>query len=415
MKTHALTASLTFALLTACGGGGSSAPELPADKPAADNPNTPNPQAVDNLNLSGITLPPNTVERPAPDEQKQIDEALRLTNKLRAEKGLQPLRYNESLAAYAAQRAKELVTLNAHKRPNGDNPLDNRYLPGNGLVGENIAAGRAEAAETIEQWRNSPNHYKSITEPGYTDIGIGYLYQRGSQYRHYWTQILGSSGINSIYRFIAPLNPTIIRNAVNQVTSYDEKGRLSLRGMQQANTASTKGGIYSSAPYLNLGNEHTLILRPHQAAGWSYQTFGEIASTRGGIPEAYLNIGKPYIPGDDTTLRAEYRGSAIGDLGQRLRTYADVTAQLDYGRANKTLALSLANSQSSELDGSNLRQDNRLDFNDTLHWDNAAQRFQSDSGNARLYGPDGEELGGQFNRSINTETYRGAYGAKRVQ
>ena len=147
MKTHALTASLILALLTACGGRSSSPPDLPSDKPAEDKPNTPSSPSTVTLNLSDIVLPPNTVERPVPDEQKQIDEALKLTNELRAEKGLQPLRYNESLAAYATQRAKELVTLNAHKRPNGDNPLDNRYLPGNGLVGENIAAGKAEAAE----------------------------------------------------------------------------------------------------------------------------------------------------------------------------------------------------------------------------------------------------------------------------
>ena len=415
MKTHALTASLILALLTACGGRSSSPPDLPSDKPAEDKPNTPSSPSTVTLNLSDIVLPPNTVERPVPDEQKQIDEALKLTNELRAEKGLQPLRYNESLAAYATQRAKELVTLNAHKRPNGDNPLDNRYLPGNGLVGENIAASKAEAAETMAQWRNSPNHYKSITDPGYTHIGIGYLYQRGSQYRHYWAQILGSNGVNSIYHFIAPLNPTIIRNAVNQVANYDGSGHLSLSGMQHSNVTNTRGGRYRSAPYLNLGNEHTLILRPYQAAGWSYQTFGEVASTTGGVPEAYLNIGKPYIPADNVTLRAEYRGNAIGDLAQERRTYADVTALVDYSNTNKTLSISFTNSQSSELDGSNLRQDNRLNFNDTLHWDNTAQRFQSNSGKAHLYGPNGEELGGQFNRSINQEAYRGAYGAKRVQ
>ena len=72
--------------------------------------------------------------------------------------------------------------------------------------------------------------------------------------------------------------------------------------------------------------------------------------------------------------------------------------------------------QSGNLDGSNLRRDTRLDFNDTLHWDSGTQRFQSNSGHARLYGPNGEELGGQFSRSISGgASYRGAYGAKRVE
>ena len=418
MKTQPLTAVLTLSLLTACGGGGGGN-NLPADKPAPDNPNTPTPQVIDTVDVGDIKLPPNAVARPHVEIQKKTQEALTLVNQVRAEKGLAPLRYNESLAAYAPLRAQELATLNAHKRPNGENPLDERTLTGGGnnaAVGESIATGSPFAQNTVEQWRNSPNHYKSMTEAAYTDTGIGYYYRKGSQHLHHWAEIFGSSGVRSHYFYISPLYAVTIRAAVAKLTSYDANGRLSLHGMENAANASNHRGIYSTAQSLALDDEHTIILRPHQAAGWSYQTFGEIASTRIGIPEAYLNVGKPFIPTENTTLRANYKGNAIGDINQSSRAIAEVSASVDYSSNSKTMTLSLGNSQSGNLDGSNLRRDSRLDFNDTLHWDSGTQRFQSNSGHARLYGPNGEELGGQFSRSISGgASYRGAYGAKRVE
>ena len=184
MKTQPLTAVLTLSLLTACGGGGGGN-NLPADKPAPDNPNTPTPQVIDTVDVGDIKLPPNAVARPHVEIQKKTQEALTLVNQVRAEKGLAPLRYNESLSAYATLRAQELATLNAHKRPNGENPLDERTLTGGGnkaAVGESIATGSPFAQNTVEQWRNSPNHYKSMTEAAYTDTGIGYYYRKGSQH-----------------------------------------------------------------------------------------------------------------------------------------------------------------------------------------------------------------------------------------
>ncbi|WP_298643950.1 CAP domain-containing protein [uncultured Cardiobacterium sp.] len=420
MKTQTLTSVLALTLLTACGGSGGGN-NLPADRPAPDNPNTPAPQSTDTVDLGDIQLPPYAVARPSADIRKETDEALALVNRERAEKGLAPLRYNESLAAYASVRAQELATLNAHKRPNGDNPLSEYTLTGGGnnaAVGESIATGSPYAKDTVAQWRNSPNHYKSMTDAAYTDTGIGYYYHASNQYRHHWAEIFGSSGIRSRYYYIAPLDAAAIRAAVAGHTGYDANGRLSLHGMENAAGTGQSGqnrGIYSTAQSLALDSEHTLILCPHQAAGWSYQTFGEIAATRSGIPEAYLNVGKPFIPADNATLRADYKGSAIGDINQSSRAIADVSARVDYGSNSKTLTLTLGNSQSGNLDGSNLHRDARLDFTDTLHWDSGTQRFQSDNGHARLYGQDGEELGGQFSRSISGGAdYRGVYGAKRV-
>ena len=54
--------------------------------------------------------------------------------------------------------------------------------------GENIAAGNATAAATVEQWMNSPGHRANIMNPDFTHIGVGYIQTNGG-YRHYWVQM----------------------------------------------------------------------------------------------------------------------------------------------------------------------------------------------------------------------------------
>ena len=89
MKTQPLTAVLTLSLLTACGGGGGGN-NLPADKPAPDNSNTPTPQVIDTVDVGDIKLPPHAVARPHVEIQKKTQEALTLVDQVRTDKGLAP-------------------------------------------------------------------------------------------------------------------------------------------------------------------------------------------------------------------------------------------------------------------------------------------------------------------------------------
>ncbi|MFP3338704.1 CAP domain-containing protein, partial [Micrococcus sp. SIMBA_131] len=54
-------------------------------------------------------------------------------------------------------------------------------------AGENIAAGQATPEEVVKAWMNSEGHRKNILNPGYTEIGVGYI--SGGSYGHYWTQM----------------------------------------------------------------------------------------------------------------------------------------------------------------------------------------------------------------------------------
>jgi len=424
MKMQFPVSLLTLLLLAACGGGGGSDNAPQADKnpppaPVPDNKPANPPAAQPDVSLSNIMLPPRRAARPDAETQAKINEALAATNQLRAAQGLALLRNDETLAAYATIRAQELAGQGEkidHKRANGANPLADQNFIGRDGIAENIGADKnGSAASIVKAWRDSPHHYQTIISGEFQNIGIGYHYDANSVWKNYWTQIFSGGGTRSIYSFITPIDRAAALAAVRAAVQYDNAGRLTLNAPRERTDSTDTSGISRNAHTLALGNEHRITLLPLQTAGWSYQTFGEISDNHG-IPEAYFNVGKPFVPADGAELHADYRGSAVGDLGQHDRVRADVSARLDYGSSSKTLNLKVDKAMRSngfDLADSTAKRDLHLDFEDTLNWNAAAQRFESDSGNARLYG-NGEELGGQFNRIVGKEAYRGVYGAKRV-
>ena len=76
-------------------------------------------------------------------------------NRYRADYGLSPLVMSDELCDAADVRAQELITEFSHTRPDGNScfsVIRGKYRH----VAENIAAGHESAAETVEQWMNSP-------------------------------------------------------------------------------------------------------------------------------------------------------------------------------------------------------------------------------------------------------------------
>jgi uncharacterized protein YkwD len=83
-----------------------------------------------------------------------------------------------------------------HMTPEGGSPQDRMKAAGwsaGGYTGENIAAGNATAAATVQQWMSSPGHCENIMDPSYQFLGVGYFAAPGSKYKHYWTQNFGGS------------------------------------------------------------------------------------------------------------------------------------------------------------------------------------------------------------------------------
>ena len=121
-------------------------------------------------------------------EENFAVEVLNLVNAERAKVGVAPLILAKDLQEAADIRAREIVEVFSHTRPDGSDcftVMKNRGW----TCGENIAAGHASASETVEQWMNSEYHRENILNPAFHELGVGYAYEDYSTYHHYWVQL----------------------------------------------------------------------------------------------------------------------------------------------------------------------------------------------------------------------------------
>lgn len=106
-----------------------------------------------------------------------INEVLRLTNQMRAEKGLRPLQLSEKLCTQANVRAEEVAWSgkHSHYRPNLKSYTSIFKENGitTGLAGENLGWYYSSAADVCAAWKASQTHYDNIMNPEFRYIGIG--------------------------------------------------------------------------------------------------------------------------------------------------------------------------------------------------------------------------------------------------
>ncbi len=99
-----------------------------------------------------------------------------------------------ALRCAARAHSKDMADNNffSHTNLMGESPGDRIDKTGYNWStwGENIAAGNATAAATVNQWMNSDGHCANIMNPSFQHIGIGY--SPGGQYGHMWTQVFGA-------------------------------------------------------------------------------------------------------------------------------------------------------------------------------------------------------------------------------
>lgn len=124
-------------------------------------------------------------DKSAADIARQV---LELVNEERRRAGAAPLKLSAELQDAAAVRAEEATRKFSHTRPDGSN--FSSVIPHAGsAMGENIAAGCSTAVQVMEQWMDSPGHCANILNKDYTELGVGYMYKKDSEYGHYWVQI----------------------------------------------------------------------------------------------------------------------------------------------------------------------------------------------------------------------------------
>jgi uncharacterized protein YkwD len=137
------------------------------------------------------------VQPSPPTTQSRFDaELLQLTNEERHKAGVPALQLSPQLDQAAQGHAEDMVRNNffSHTGSNGSTLVTRVEAAGYvySFAGENIAAGRATPAQTIQQWMNSPGHRQNMLNRNFTQIGFGYVSAPSTAYRHYWVQVFGT-------------------------------------------------------------------------------------------------------------------------------------------------------------------------------------------------------------------------------
>ncbi|MFI1400983.1 CAP domain-containing protein [Streptomyces sp. NPDC020681] len=118
-------------------------------------------------------------------------EVLGLVNKERAKIGCSPVTRDPGLAALAGDFSADMAQRGFfdHTDPDGDTPWDRADQVGlQGLGGENIARGQADAAAVMNSWMNSDGHRANILNCDYKTLGVGVHLGNGGPW---WTQDFG--------------------------------------------------------------------------------------------------------------------------------------------------------------------------------------------------------------------------------
>lgn len=131
------------------------------------------------------------VQTPYYDQPDMEAEVLRLMNEQRVANGLNPLVMNDKLSIAADIRAREIVELFSHTRPNGTSCFTVAAEVGYTyrMAAENIASGYNTAAWVMEGWMNSTGHRNNILNGSLTEVGIGCVQYDG---HYYWVQFFGT-------------------------------------------------------------------------------------------------------------------------------------------------------------------------------------------------------------------------------
>ena len=123
------------------------------------------------------------------------DTVLNKVNELRSGLGLQPVtRYQELDAVAQDWSEQQAAANNMSHRPDFTSVYPKGWTTGS----ENVAwrtSGGDTGALIFEQWRNSPGHYKNMTDPNVNSIGIGFA--QTSDGRWYATQNFAAYNVSN--------------------------------------------------------------------------------------------------------------------------------------------------------------------------------------------------------------------------
>jgi hypothetical protein len=144
-----------------------------------------------------LPLPALAQRRPTVAEQY----LLAMANQERAQRGIQPLAWDEHLAAAARQHALRMAQQNAisHQFP-GEPALESRTAAAGArfsLIAENVAIAPTPQVLHTE-WMNSPGHRANLLEPHENAVGIAVIQSNGDLFAvEDFSEQVASVGLNA--------------------------------------------------------------------------------------------------------------------------------------------------------------------------------------------------------------------------
>jgi uncharacterized protein YkwD len=117
-------------------------------------------------------------------------------NAYRKEKGLKPLKLNPELTEAAKGHSRDLAKWDriSHYGSDGSNPWDRVKRSGYKarLAAENVGTGQIDFNEVMKGWKESPGHNKNLLLPDAEHMGIALVNDPHSEFKSFWTLVLGS-------------------------------------------------------------------------------------------------------------------------------------------------------------------------------------------------------------------------------
>lgn len=315
------------------------------------------------------------VANPPPQLAQEVQKVLDGTNRLRAEKGLKPLKLDPNLTAYAQVRASEIARQFDHKRLDGGSvfeaPRDWSW------VGENNHGGSSTGAGAVESWRNSKGHYENMINPAFEVIGIGLAYDPNSPFKYYWVQFFATNGTKTPYQFID--NATNSPNPLQQVVIDGKNIPLTLNKAGEWQQITTNG----NQGWVN---------------GYQHSRFGVV--TPQGANESHL-----YYQGQRTA------DVAIPKSGTA--TYNGTALIIKDGKVNPEVKSEFTANFGTRKLGGKLTQNNTTLYNLSADINGGAFASKADAPvqtQGAFFGQNAQELSGAF-KDTKTNT-KGVFGAK---
>ena len=161
-----------------------------------------NPDTSDNNALESTAVEEATCSSDTDVMQQRL---LQLINEARSEArscgddnftATTPLVWNSTLEVAAKAHSQDMADNNffSHTGSDGSSASERVNVAGYQwrTVGENIAAGRDTAAETVSDWLDSPGHCRNIMNPAFFEVAVSCSENSDTDYNRYWTNVLAA-------------------------------------------------------------------------------------------------------------------------------------------------------------------------------------------------------------------------------